>query len=250
MSAPAQSAPITGSVWQWTTLVEGGKTTTVPNPESYTIIFYTDGTVTGKADCNTFSGTYSQQNGLTIKVTPTVMSACGTLDSQYLTLLNQVVAGGPDGMGGLALETAGSAQRLLFRNSGPAPAAPPAAQSPANSITGIVWEWTNLTDKATNTTAIVPNYPNYTIVFNADGTLMGKADCNSFSGTYSQQNGFTIKLGPTTMAACGEGSLSQQYLQLLSSVAAGGPDGAGGLVLETAGGAQRMLFKNGGPAPK
>ena len=36
------------------------------------------------------------------------------------------------------------------------------------------------------------------------------------------------------------------YLQLLSSVAAGGPDGAGNLALETAGGAQRMLFKNGG----
>ena len=29
-----------------------------------------------------------------------------------------------------------------------------------------------------------------------------------------------------------------------------GPDGAGNLALETAGGEQRMLFKNGGPAPK
>ena len=43
---------------------------------------------------------------------------------------------------------------------------------------------------------------------------------------------------------------TREYLQLLSSVAAGGPDGAGGLALETAGGEQRMLFKNGGPAPK
>jgi hypothetical protein len=42
--------------------------------------------------------------------------------------------------------------------------------------------------------------------------------------------------------------LDQQYLQLLTSVASGGPDGAGGLVLETAGGAQRMTFQNGGPA--
>jgi hypothetical protein len=51
------------------------------------------------------------------------------------------------------------------------------------------------------------------------------------------------------MAYCGESSLDQQYLQLLGSIAAGGPDGAGGLALETAGGEQRMLFKNGGPAP-
>jgi heat shock protein HslJ len=88
------------------------------------------------------------------------------------------------------------------------------------------------------------------MIFNADGTLTGKADCNSFTGTYSQQNGFSIKLGASTMAYCGEASLDQQYLQLLGSVAAGGPDGAGGLALETAGGEQRMLFVNGGPAPK
>ena len=49
------------------------------------------------------------------------MAACGTLDSQYLTLLNQVAAGGPDGAGNLALETAGGAQRMLFKNGGPAP---------------------------------------------------------------------------------------------------------------------------------
>jgi hypothetical protein len=50
------------------------------------------------------------------------------------------------------------------------------------------------------------------------------------------------------MAYCGETSLDQQYLTLLGSVAAGGPDGAGGFALETAGGEQRMLFKNGGAA--
>ena len=45
-------------------------------------------------------------------------------------------------------------------------------------------------------------------------------------------------------------SLDQQYLAFLSSVAAGGPDGAGNLALETAGREQRMLFKNGGIAPQ
>ncbi len=53
-----------------------------------------------------------------------------------------------------------------------------------------------------------------------------------------------------TMAACGEDSLDQQYLELLGSIAAGGPDGAGStMALETAGGEQRMLFVNGGGAP-
>ena len=61
---------------------------------------------------------------------------------------------------------------------------------------------------------------------------------------------FTIQLGPTQWAFCGEASLDQEYLTLLGNVAAGGPDGAGGLALETAGGEQRMLFKNGGATPK
>jgi heat shock protein HslJ len=126
--------------------------------------------------------------------------------------------------------------------------APAATPAPSNSITGLVWQWTTVTDQGKTTT--VPNPENYTIVFNTDGTLNGKADCNTFNGVYSQQNGFTIKLGASTMAYCGDASLDLQYTQLLSNVAAGGPDGAGGLALETAGGAQRMLFKNGGAAPK
>jgi heat shock protein HslJ len=119
----------------------------------------------------------------------------------------------------------------------------------ANTIQGIVWQWISVTDQSTKQTTTVPNPENYTITFNADYTFTGKADCNNIAGTYSQQNGFKITVGPSTMAYCGEKSLDTQYLQLLSSVAAGGPDGAGGFALETAGGAQRMMFKNGGPAP-
>ena len=127
---------------------------------------------------------------------------------------------------------------------------PAATPAPSNTITGIVWQWTSVTNQTTKETTTVPTPQNYTITFNTDGTLTGKADCNNFTGTYSQQNCFTIKLGATTMAYCGDASLDQQYLALLSNVAAGGPDGQGNLALETAGGAQRMLFKNGGAAPK
>jgi heat shock protein HslJ len=119
----------------------------------------------------------------------------------------------------------------------------------ANTITDIVWRWTSVTiRRPRRRRRCLPE--SYTIIFKTDDTLTGKADCNSFSGTYSQENGFAIKLGPSTMAYCGETSLDQQYLQLLSSIAAGGPDGSGGLALETAGGEQRMLFKNGGAAPR
>jgi heat shock protein HslJ len=125
-----------------------------------------------------------------------------------------------------------------------------ATPTPTNSIQGIVWQWTSVTNKTTSETIPVPNPENYTITFNADGTLEGKADCNTFTGTYSQENGFSITLDATSIMYCGDASLDQQYLQLLGSVAAGGPDGSGGFALENAGGEQRLFYKNGGPAPK
>lgn len=122
--------------------------------------------------------------------------------------------------------------------------------APATTIEDVIWEWVLVKNKSTNEITNVPNPENYNIIFNTDGTMTGKADCNNFSGTYATDNGFTITLGPSTMAFCGEDSLDTQYLQLLGEIAAGGLDGAGGLALETAGGAERMEFQNGGAAPK
>ena len=129
----------------------------------------------------------------------------------------------------------------------PTPVTPTA--TPSNDITDIVWQWTSVTTKPTGETTTVSDPQNYTSTFRNDGTLSGKADCNNFTGTYAQEGGFTITLGASTMAACPEGSLDQQYLELLSAVVAGGPDGQGNLALENAGGEKRMLFKNGGAAP-
>jgi heat shock protein HslJ len=130
----------------------------------------------------------------------------------------------------------------------PATPVAPSAPAPSSEITNIVWKWQTLNDVAAGTSMKVDNPDKYTIVFYADGTTKGQADCNTFSGTYSQANGFTISVTPDVMAACDLGSMDQQYLNLLDAVAAGGPDGAGGLMLQTAGGAQKLLFSNGGAA--
>jgi heat shock protein HslJ len=119
-----------------------------------------------------------------------------------------------------------------------------------NPVQNIIWKWESVTEQSTGAITTVPTPASYTISFYADGTLSGLADCNTFMGTYSQKSGFTIKIGATTSSYCGETSMDTQYLQLLSHVAAGGPDGAGGLALETAGGAERMFFKSGGTAVK
>ncbi|MCO5190412.1 MAG: META domain-containing protein [Anaerolineae bacterium] len=118
-----------------------------------------------------------------------------------------------------------------------------------NAITDINWQWTSVTERSSGNETTVPDPSIYTIVFHTDGSVTGQADCNNFSGTYSQDNGLVITLGPSTMAFCGEASLDQVYVGLLGSIVAGGPDGSGGLALETAGGAERMSFQNGGAAP-
>ena len=130
----------------------------------------------------------------------------------------------------------------------PLPPATPAPPASGATITDIVWQWASVANRTTDTTTTVPDPQNYTIIFRADGTLSGQADCTTFTGTYSQDGGFTITVVPDVMAACGGDSLDQQYLVLLEDIVAGGPDGAGGLALETAGGEQRMLCANGGAA--
>lgn len=115
--------------------------------------------------------------------------------------------------------------------------------APAFSLTGVDWQWQSVTDQGATTT--VPNPASYTVNFATDGTLSGQADCNRFAGTYTtENNGILVLLGPTTLAACPEGSLDQLYLQTLGQVVAGGNAGDGNLALETGAGAQRMLFAN------
>lgn len=126
---------VTDIVWEWETLkVQTGydneaqrpiqETTTTPDPENYTLILREDGTFSGKADCNEISGTYSNEGGYFFTLGPSTMAFCGedSLDQQYLDWLDRVVAGGPDGAGGFALETPAGAERLEYRNGGSAPA--------------------------------------------------------------------------------------------------------------------------------
>ncbi len=94
------------------------------------------------------------------------------------------------------------------------------ASTAGGDITQGTWHLTSIT--SIQRQAIVPpeGMANYTITFNDDGTFDAKADCNQLSGTYTVVDGsvLTLTLGPSTLAACGEGSLSAQYVQLLGDV--------------------------------
>ncbi len=98
-----------------------------------------------------------------------------------------------------------------------------AACSSGGGLTGKTWQLTAITEKVPAFQGVVPEaqQSNYTIEFKTDGSYKAKADCNQVSGTYTttSSGGLTIVLGPSTLVACPEGSLSDQYVQALGNAA-------------------------------
>jgi heat shock protein HslJ len=88
-------------------------------------------------------------------------------------------------------------------------------------ITGPVWQWTQTLYN--DDTKIVPADPeNYTVQFQEDGAIGVKADCNQKGGTYSISPGekaISIEITRSTMAACPEGSLEDEFVKGLSAAA-------------------------------
>jgi heat shock protein HslJ len=122
--------------------------------------------------------------------------------------------------------------------------------SSADTITGIVWEWTAMQETVpANLSAVPPaEIGNYTITFNDDGTVEIKADCNQVGGSYTMSGSdLTITLGASTLAFCGEASSDVIYLASLEKVSSYAVvDGS--LQLKFADDAGKMDFDNGGAA--
>ncbi len=89
----------------------------------------------------------------------------------------------------------------------------------APDLTGNVWQWQ--WTLLNNDDRFVPDNPgNYTVQFMANGTVGVQADCNQVRGTYTVDgNAITIALGPSTMAACPEGSLGDRFAAQLGGAA-------------------------------
>lgn len=121
----------------------------------------------------------------------------------------------------------------------PTPMPSPTAEIPSVLI-GPTWQWLGLIEPPSAPPTPIPNPQDYTLKFNADGTINIKADCNSMIGAYTVEgSALRITLGPTTGAFCGEASLDQKFLQSLQQVdhySSGGNQ----LYLDFGGGAGRL----------
>jgi heat shock protein HslJ len=84
-------------------------------------------------------------------------------------------------------------------------------------ITGTVWRWVQTLYN--NDTKNVPKQPNnYTVRFLEDGRIIVKADCNLKGGVYSTDGKkISLEITHSTMAACEEGSLEEQFIRDLTA---------------------------------
>ena len=101
------------------------------------------------------------------------------------------------------------------------PTEEPVAETEEVDLTALMdtpWQWISFTNPMEQFEVEMPE--NYSVTFNEDGTLNVMADCNNASGSYTVgDSSLTIAMGPNTMAACPEGSRSDQFVQLMTGAA-------------------------------
>jgi heat shock protein HslJ/uncharacterized protein YraI len=146
---------------------------------------------------------------------------------------------------------------LLGACSAPAPSPtpmattiPPATAEPTNilepitqaELVGAIWQLVGGREPLSSPPFQVPAPEKYTLTFSEDGSLFVQADCNTSRGTYQLSGSqLTISLGATTLVACEEGSLSDEFMANLGKAATAG-SGFGNLMIGLADEAGEMYF--------
>lgn len=240
---PQQAGPsLTGVTWEWVQAVTSIETIDVADPTRYTITFNEDGTANIKADCNSVLATYTTEGeSMTLMMGPSTLVACPE-DSQvdaFLAGLGVVGAYSFDGADLLLRNVAADGGVLRFRAAGGV-----VEPTPADSLTGVVWQWVSTTTPTEQIAVADPT--RYTITFNEDGTAGIQADCNVGNATYTtgEGNTITITLGVSTLAFC-ENSQDQQFRTGLSAAAVYFFQD-GDLYIDMVAGSGTMRFVNGG----
>lgn len=86
-------------------------------------------------------------------------------------------------------------------------------------ITGTVWEWVQ-TQYNDDKKTVPAEQANYTVQFFQDKSLSVKADCNQKGGSYSiEDKRLSIEITHSTMAACPDGSLEEDFVRELTAAA-------------------------------
>lgn len=99
------------------------------------------------------------------------------------------------------------------------------------------WQLTSL-----NGNTDVSGNPTYTLSFNTDGTVAGKASCNYFAGKYSAQEEGVVQLNSvsSTEVTCESNNMVDSYVNALKNASSFGVKGGNQLMLNT--GSEELVF--------
>jgi heat shock protein HslJ len=208
----ARTFELSETVWNLQNYNNGNEAiVSVLEGSEITAYFDEEGNVSGTAGCNNYSGTYQVEGEqVSIELGPLTMMFCeqpeGVMEQEtaYLQALESVVSYRILG-DELVMQNDAGQDVLKFK---------------ASDLVGYVWMWLEFLEN--NDTVTHPNMPgNYTLEFMPDKQVAVQADCNRANGTYTVMgNQLDIEIMATTLAACPEGSLADEYLQLLNDAAA------------------------------
>ena len=216
----SEAAVIEGSQW-YLTEVAGSQISPMANGKQPHIqLDPVEKSATGFSGCNNFFGSY-ELDGPSLKFGPvgTTRMACPDLETgletEFLKALDQT----------RSWKTLD--EELLFLNGSNVLARFTAAKTGEHAmdseveITGPVWQWMQ-TLYSDDRKAVPTDSESYTVQFKKGGTLSVKADCNQKGGAYSvspEENRLSIEITHSTMAACPEDSLEDEFVQGLTAAA-------------------------------
>jgi heat shock protein HslJ len=222
------AADLDGTTW---TLAAPGYEQPAATDAEVTLSF-ADGQVSGSGGCNIYNGSFGlgEDNPFVITVGPLTSTdrSCpepiGSQESAYLAALQGASRWGYE-FGKLALYYAGGQDvesRLIF-----APQAAPGAAAelapelvppPTEDLIMLrahPWQWVSFTNPME--AVEIEDPASYRVSFNPDASLAITADCNDVVGFYQGEWGGALEIivDPATLADCGPGSRSAQFVKLL-----------------------------------
>ncbi|MGB5973446.1 MAG: META domain-containing protein [Nodosilinea sp.] len=218
MGATACVAPSTGpgvplltdTIWELQQIqMSDGTLLTANPPQNYTAEFADDGQVFVQADCNRALGQYTEyaDGRISVNLGPTTLAACpeDSISSEFLQAMNNSTLYFFQNEDLFIDLKADSGTMQLSGLTAPA-------------LVGTLWKLQQI--QYSDGALLVPDEPeSYTAEFLEDGTLLVRADCNRGRGEFSTDGDRSLEVSPiaTTMAACPEGSMGNDFVQALGN---------------------------------
>lgn len=212
---PLEMASLTGTNWSATMINNGrGAVSGLVAGTEVTAVFGEDGTVSGSAGCNTYSGSYTV-DGSNITIGPLVSTMMMCVDPEvmaqeaaYLAALENSATYSITG-DTLELRAADGALQVSY------------GIQEMVSLTGTNWVATGINNGRGGVASVVTG-SEVTALFGEDGSVNGSAGCNNYFGDY-EVDGANIAFGPmgTTRMMCEEDVMTQEaaYLAALENSA-------------------------------